>query len=84
MTVADFLEELQMLQAGSDDDISDLEIHFGYDYGDHARVIVAPKVGEVDVGHVMRSDYHRMDKVVDVDDVDEDDRPKVRQVILIR
>ena len=41
------------------------DVHFAYNYGDHWRTEVAPKVGRVDVGAVVYSDYHRMDKLME-------------------
>jgi hypothetical protein len=41
------------------------DVHFAYNYGDHWRTEVAPKVGRVDVGSVVYSDYHRMDKLME-------------------
>jgi len=54
-------ELIEMLQ-GMD---QDAEVHFAYNYGDHWRTEVAPKVDRVDVGAVVYSDYHRMDKMVE-------------------
>jgi hypothetical protein len=49
------------------------EVHFSYNYGDHWRTEVAPKVDRVDEGAVVYSDYHRMDKMVeDNGDFDEE------------
>jgi len=41
------------------------DVHFAYNYGDHWRTEVAPRVGRVDVGAVVYSDYHRMDKLME-------------------
>ena len=46
----------------------DAEVHFAYNYGDHWRTEVAPKVDRVDEGAVVYSDYHRMDKIAEYDD----------------
>ena len=51
----------------------DAEVHFAYNYGDHWRTEVAPKVGQVDEGAVVYSDYHRMDKIAEHDDSDFDE-----------
>ena len=51
----------------------DAEVHFAYNYGDHWRTEVAPKVDRVDEGSVVYSDYHRMDKMVENDDTDFDE-----------
>jgi hypothetical protein len=63
------------------------EVHFQYNYGDHWRTQVAPKVDTVDVGFVKYSDYHRMHKVTDdecdiyLEDGDRDE--DVKEVVLI-
>ena len=61
MKVADLIQELQCMP-------QDAEVHFSYNYGDHWRTEVAPKVGRVDEGSVVYSDYHRMDKIAEYDD----------------
>jgi hypothetical protein len=78
MLVADLIEELKYLP-------QDAEVHFAYNYGDHWRTQVAPKVGSVEMGLVEYSDYHRMPKVVepDYDDMDSmEDVPGTPVVIL--
>ena len=67
MTVQELIEQLGYMD-------KDAEVHFSYNYGDHWRTQVAPKVGSVDEGAVVYSEYHRMDKMVDTDgDCDFDD-----------
>ena len=66
----------------------EMEVHFQYNYGDHWRTQVAPKVSEVYPGAVTYSDYHRMPKVVEQDDYFEDEEPgnpeeNVNKVVLI-
>ena len=58
MLVRDLIELLEGYDA-------DMEVHFAYNYGDHWRTEVAPKVGRVDEGAVVYSEYHRMDKMVE-------------------
>ena len=67
MKVQDLIE---LLQAEN----PEAEVHFSYNYGDHWRTQVAPTVDRVEEGYVGYSDYHRMDKVLDEEDVypDED------------
>ena len=64
----------------------DAEVHFSYNYGDHWRTQVAPKVDSVEVGQVRYSDYHRMPKVVERDYDDEDDSTNDNevQVVILR
>ena len=65
----------------------DAEVHFQYNYGDHWRTQVAPTVDSVEVGYVVYSGYHQMDKVADMDDVDydEDGEPEIegKEVVLL-
>ena len=80
LTVADLIAELQLMP-------QDAEVHFQYNYGDHWRTQVAPKVTEVYEGHVEFSDYHRMDMVTDDDEdiyfEDGERDPDVKEVVLI-
>ena len=81
MTVNELMEQLAGV-AG------DAEVHFHYNYGDHSRTEVAPKVSEVFEGIVEYSDYHRMDKLVEEyeDQFDEetgDLRTDVRKVVVL-
>ena len=65
MLVSDLIAQLQDMP-------QDAEVHFTYNYGDHWRTQVAPKVRNVDMGSVEYSEYHRMPKVADVWDAEED------------
>ena len=66
MNVKELIEQLGYMD-------KDAEVHFAYNYGDHWRTEVTPKVGRVDEGAVVYSDYHRMDKMVENDDGDFDE-----------
>jgi hypothetical protein len=66
MLVKELIESLKYMD-------QDAEVHFAYNYGDHWRTEVAPKVGSVDEGAVVYSEYHRMDKTVDNSDSDFDE-----------
>jgi hypothetical protein len=66
MQVKELIEMLQGLDP-------EAQVHYAYNYGDHWRTEVAPKVDRVDVGAVVYSDYHRMDKMVEPDDSDFDE-----------
>ena len=61
MLVKELIEMLEGLN-------QDAEVHFAYNYGDHWRTEVAPKIDRVDEGAVVYSDYHRMDKIAEYDD----------------
>ena len=79
MLVKDLIEQLGYMD-------KDAEVHFHYNYGDHWRTQVAPKVTEVFEGAVEFSDYHRMDKLADEDFEDEEPgnpEENVRRVVVI-
>jgi len=80
MKVSQLIEELGFMDPNA-------EVHFSYNYGDHWRTEVAPRVDSVLEGVVEYSDYHRMDKmVVDKDCYDEetgDYIEDVRKVVVI-
>ena len=61
MKVAELIEQLRYLDQES-------EVHFSYNYGDHWRTEVAPRVTRVNEGAVVYSEYHRMDKMLDDED----------------
>jgi hypothetical protein len=76
MLVEDLIEELKQMPM-------DAEVHFQYNYGDHWRTQVAPKVDVVEMGFVKYSDYHRMPKVVEPDYDDEDADMEGTAVVII-
>ena len=78
MKVADLILELQDMNPEAD-------VHFAYNYGDHWRTEVAPKISNVREGVVAYSEYHRMDKVVneDYDDEDEAEVASQRRVVVL-
>ena len=80
MKVKDLIEQPGYMDA-------EAEVHFSYNYGDHWRTQVAPKVSQVFEGVVERSDYHRMDKLVDDEDCYDEDtgdyKESVRRVVVI-
>ena len=65
----------------------DAEVHFSYNYGDHWRTQVAPKVRDVTEEAVTYSTYHSMDKLARDEDAYDDDTGEfiegVRQVVVI-
>ena len=75
MKVRELIEALQYMDG-------DLDVHFSYNYGDHWRTEVAPRVSNIDMEY---SEYHRMPKVVEVDYDDEDsaEQCKGNPVVLI-
>lgn len=78
MKVAELIELLQMEDQNAD-------VHFSYNYGDHWRTQVAPKVDSVETGYVVHSDYHRMPKVwePDYDEDDETDADELQTVVIL-
>jgi hypothetical protein len=81
MLVKDLIEQLGYMD-------QEAEVHFAYNYGDHWRTEVAPKVSSVAEGVVEFSEYHRMDKLVtdEEDCYDEetgDYKADVRRVVVI-
>jgi hypothetical protein len=81
MLVKELIEQLQYMN-------QDAEVHFAYNYGDHWRTEVAPKVSNVTEGAVEFSDYHRMDKLVtDEEDMYDEEtgdfKEDVRRVVVL-
>ena len=70
MTVEELIEELKYMDKNA-------EVHFAYNYGDHWRTEVAPRVGRVDEGVVEYSEYHRMDKIANEDYDDEEEGAQI-------
>jgi len=80
MLVKELIESLKYMD-------QDAEVHFAYNYGDHWRTEVAPKVERVHQGIVEFSDYHRMDKLVEDEDCYDEDtgdyKADIRRVVVI-
>jgi tRNA/tmRNA/rRNA uracil-C5-methylase (TrmA/RlmC/RlmD family) len=80
MQVKDLIEQLQGMNP-------EAEVHYAYNYGDHWRTEVAPRVDRVDEGVVEFSEYHRMDKMVDSEDCYDEEtgdyRTDVRRVVVL-
>ena len=81
MKVRDLIESLGYMDP-------EAEVHFSYNYGDHWRTEVAPRVSRVEQALVTYSEYHRMDKIVEEEDVDLDEESgnpdeNVRRVVVI-
>jgi hypothetical protein len=78
MQVFQLIEQLEYLDPNA-------EVHFTYNYGDHWRTRVAPTVDQVFEGVVKRSDYHGMDKLLDENDMyeDEGDFEGTRRVVIL-
>jgi len=78
MQVFQLIEQLMDLDPNA-------EVHFSYNYGDHWRTEVAPAVHSVGAGLVKYSEYHRMDKLLDEDEMyeEEGDFDGTRRVVVI-
>ncbi len=78
MKVAQLIAELQRMDQEAD-------VHFSYCYGDHWRTQVAPTVDTVDEGLVKHSEYHSMDKLMDENDMyeEEGDYEGTRRVVVL-
>jgi len=80
MNVKELIEQLECMNP-------EAEVHFSYNYGDHWRTEVAPKVERVHQGIVEFSDYHRMDKLVEDEDCYDEDtgdyKADIRRVVVI-
>jgi hypothetical protein len=80
MKVKDLIEQLGYMDLEAD-------VHYAYNYGDHWRTEVAPKVGSISEGVVEYSDYHRMDKMVDDEDCYDEEtgdyKESVRRVVVL-
>jgi hypothetical protein len=78
MQVFQLIEQLMDLDPNA-------EVHFSYCYGDHWRTEVAPTVDSVSEGLVKYSDYHSMDRLMDEDEMieDEGDFEGTRRVVVL-
>jgi len=80
MNVRDLIECLEGMDP-------EAEVHFSYNYGDHWRTQVAPKVGSIEEGVVEYSAYHSMDKMVDDEDCYDEEtgdyKTDVRKVVVL-
>lgn len=73
MKVAELIEMLQNYPA-------DMEVHMAYGSGDYWHTTVAPRITGVFEGAVAYTEYHRMDKLVDLD---EDEMDSDARTVLI-
>lgn len=80
MKVSELIEQLGYMD-------KDAEVHFSYNYGDHWRSQVAPRVSQVFEGVVEFSEYHRMDKLVEDEDCYDEEtgdyKADIRKVVVI-
>jgi hypothetical protein len=78
MQVFQLIEQLMDLDPNA-------EVHFAYSYGDYWRTQVAPTVDRVTEGAVVYSEYHRMHKLVDEEELHEDegDTETLQRVVVL-
>jgi hypothetical protein len=80
MKVAELVEMLGYMD-------QDAEVHFTYNYGDHWRTQVAPRIDDVTERVVEYSAYHSMDKLADDEDCYDEDtgdyKEGVRKVVVL-
>jgi len=80
MLVKELIEQLECMNP-------EAEVHFAYNYGDHWRTEVAPKVERVHQGIVEFSDYHRMDRLVEDEDCYDEEtgdyKAGIRKVVVL-
>ena len=68
MKLSQLIDELRVLQ----NEHGDLEVKFSYNYGDYWKTRVAADIDAAELRVVKWSDYHRMDKIIDPDDCEEE------------
>ena len=73
MTVKELMETLE-------DFDPNMEVKFAYNYGDYWGTEVASNVRNVDEGQIRYSEYHRMDKVTDL----EDEYNSIKTVVILK
>ena len=61
----------------------DMEVKVAYNYGDHWRTKVAPDVCNVEITEVEYSDYHRMDRVIDREILDDEEYNLARRAVVL-
>lgn len=76
MRVKELMEELENFDPES-------EVVFSYNYGDYWNTAVAAPAEYIDEGTVTYSEYHRQDKVVEMNDDETDSDGRVRNVVII-
>ena len=71
MTVQELIENLEYLKEEYGEDT---EVMFSYTASDYWRTELAQDISDVDLKAVAFSSYHRTNKIVDLEDYDEDDQ----------
>lgn len=77
MTVRELINELNCYP-------DNMEVEFAYNSNDYWKTTVCKEIKDVDKGFVEYSDYHRMDKLVDIDDEDEEEHEKKHEVLILQ
>lgn len=76
MTVRELINELEFYD-------DNMEVEFAYNYGDYWNTTVCKTIKDIDTGYVEYSSYHRMDKLVDEDDDEEETDTADKKEVLI-
>lgn len=76
MNVQELIEQLQDMDP-------ETEVMFQYNYGDYWRTEVAQEVGSVRHDEVVYSEYHRMHKLIDEGNCDDDDGQEVKRAVIL-
>jgi hypothetical protein len=77
MKVSELIAELECYNADS-------EVHFVYGAGDYWSTMLAPKTTCTFQGTIIESEYHRTFKLVDEEDVYEEEGDKPLRVVIIK
>ena len=81
-------ELIEILQQAAAQGHGDLNVMASYNYGDYWHTTVAISLDEFEVKSVQHSAYHEMDKVLDEDEVYEEDGTRkadeeIRDVVML-
>ena len=76
MRVQDLIDELENFDPNA-------EVVFSYQYGDYWNTTVAAPAEYIDEGHVVYSEYHKQDKIVELDEDEMDSSGRIRNVVVI-
>lgn len=82
LSIQELRDELDML-IQQDPANADKKACFAYNYGDRVQTQVVGYVDDVREGKVIRSEYHRQDKVLDQDDAEYDDEDSEATDVII-
>lgn len=76
MTVRELINELEGFP-------EEMEVAFMYDYGDRINTKIAKDVKHLEIRNVIYSPYHLKNKVVKIEDEDENNEEQQERLILV-